>query len=133
MIIKGDGFERLYVGKLIADPKVSTFGEKQYTKTRFTVRYGEDKRDIIDVETVFELADRCKELKKFDPVIVIGTLDNWTDKEGKKRWFLNAELVTADMTVIYRAAQNSGISSAAVGFPEAEGFTELEDDKLPFD
>ena len=133
MIIKGDGFERLYVGKLIADPKVSTFGEKQYTKTRFAVRFGENKQDIIDVETVFELADRCKELKKFDPVIVVGTLHNWTDKEGKKHWFLNAELVTADMTVIYRAAQNSGIISAAVGFPEAEGFTELEDDKLPFD
>ena len=127
MIIKGDGFERLYVGKLIADPKVSTFGEKQYSKTRFTVRYGEGRQDIIDVETVFELADRCKELKKFDPVIVVGTLLNWTDKEGKKRWFLNAEMVAADVTVIYRAAQNSGIISAA------EGFTELEDDKLPFE
>lgn len=131
MVIKGDGFERLYIGRLIADPKVSTFGEKQYTKTRFTVRYGERDNDIINVETVFELADRCKELKKFDNVIVVGKLDNWTDKEGKKRWFLSAELVTADISVLYRAFSKTVPEAPQI---QMEGFTEVEtnDEGLPF-
>ena len=127
MVIKGEGLERMYIGKLTGDPDVSQFGAKNYTKTRFRLRFGEGEQGIINVETVVELADRCKELKKFDSVIVVGKLDNWTDKEGKKRWFLNAELVTADLGVIYRAYGKT-INEA----PQM-GFTETKDDDLPFD
>lgn len=134
MVIKGEGYERLYIGKLVSDPKVSTFGEKQYTKTRFGVRYKDGDNGIINVDTKFELADRCKELRKFDGVIVVGKLDNYESKDGSKKWFLDAELVTADMSVIERAAQKSGFSPASGGFPVADnGFAELEEDELPFD
>lgn len=127
MVIKGEGLERLYVGKIVSDPKVSTFGEKQYTKTRFGVRFGKGDRDIINVETTFELADRCKELKKFDNVIVVGKLDSFDGKDGEKRWFLNAELVTADLGVIYRAYGKT------VNEAPQMGFTEIADNDLPFD
>lgn len=127
MVIKGEGFDRLYVGKIVSDPKVSTFGEKQYTKTRFGVRFGKGDRDIINVETTFELADRCKELKKHDNVIVVGKLDSFDGKDGEKHWFLNAELVTADLGVIYRAYGKT------VNEAPQMGFTEIADNDLPFD
>lgn len=127
MVIKGEGYERLYIGKLVGDPKVSTFGEKQYTKTRFGVRYKEGDNGIIDVETKFELADRCKELKKFDGVIVLGKLDSWEDKDGNKRWFLNAEVVTTDIGAVYRAMSKAPKTNA-----RQSDFTEITDEELPF-
>lgn len=127
MIIKGDGPDRLCVGKLVSDPKTSTFGEKQYMKTRFGVRCADGGNGIINVETMFELAERCKELKKFDNVIVVGKLDNWEGSDGEKHWFLNAELVTADLGVIYRAYGKTVNEAPQIGF------TEIADNDLPFD
>lgn len=126
MVIKGEGLDRVYIGKLIRDPDISQFGANNYTKTRFRLRFGEGEQDIINVETVFELAERCKDLKKFDNVIAVGKLDNWEDKEGKKRWFLNAELVTADLGVIFRAYGKT------ISETPKNGFTEIKDDDLPF-
>lgn len=135
MVIKGEGYERLYVGKLVSDPKVSTFGEKQYTKTRFGVRYKDGESGIIDVDTKFELADRCKELKKFDGVIVVGKLDNWEDKDGKKRWFLDAEIVTTDISTVYRAYKKTNSAPVKEVQTEQTAFgemTELAGEDLPF-
>ena len=127
MVIKGDGYERLYIGKLVSDPKFSTFGEKQYARTKFGVRYADGEKGIIDVDTKFELAERCKDLKKFDGVIVLGKLDNWEDKDGNKRWFLNAEMVTTDLGAACRAmSKTNGVKA------EQSSFTEIADEELPF-
>lgn len=121
------GHERLVIGKLIADPVVTQFGEKQHTKAKFRVSYGEGKKDVMDIEAVFEVGDRCKNLKKFDGVVVLGKMDSWTDKEGNKRWFLKAELITADLGVIRRAYGKTVNEAPQIGF------TEIADNDLPFD
>ena len=123
MIIKGDGPDRLCVGKLVSDPKTSTFGEKQYMKTRFGVRCADGGNGIINVETTFELAERCKELKKHDAVIVAGKLDSFDGKDGSRKWFLNAESVVVDV-------RSSGCTKEA---DATHGFAEINDDDLPFD
>lgn len=129
MVIKGEGYERLYIGKVVGEPKVTTFGEKQYTKTRFGVRFGEGDKDVVNVEAKFELGDKCKGLKKREPVIVSGKLDSWEDKEGNKRWFLNAELVTGNMSVIEKALDKADMPKQT----SMENFTEIKnDEELPF-
>lgn len=123
MVIKGEGYERLYVGKVVGDPKVSQFGEKQYTKTRFGVRYKDGENGIIDVDTKFELAECCKDLKKFDSVMVFGKLDNWEDKEGNKRWFL-------DCWGVFKAMKKE--HNAPKAEQTALQMTEVNDEELPF-
>lgn len=122
MVIKGEGYERLYVGKLVSDAKVFTFGEKKNKKTRFGVRYKNGDDGIIDVETKFELAECCKDLKKFDSVMVFGNLDNWEDKGGNKRWFL-------DCWGVFKAMKKEHNAPKA----EQSSFTEIADEELPFD
>lgn len=125
MVIKGEGNEKIYIGKIVGDVKVSTFGEKQYTKTRFGVKYTDGENGVINVETMFELAERCKDLQKHDGVIVLGKLDSFDGRDGSKRWFLKAELVTTDIGAVYRACGKKE--------PEQTGFTPIDDDEaLPF-
>lgn len=130
MIIKGNGQERCVIGKVVSDPKVSNFGEKQYTKAWFGVRYSNSDDGIINIETKFELADRCKDLKKHDGVIVVGQLKSFTGTTGKTVWYIEAELVTGDIGVIERAFNRT--TSTIPASPETSNFVEVEGEDLPF-
>ncbi|MGL4611136.1 MAG: single-stranded DNA-binding protein [Trueperaceae bacterium] len=71
--------------------------------TRFSMAVNERYRDksgadqekthYVDVNVWREMAESCGELKKGDPVFVIGRLvnDNWTDQEGNKRYTTRVE------------------------------------------
>lgn len=92
----------LVVGNLTRD------AELRYTPagaavTRFTVAVNEKFRDrqgadqerthYVDVNVWREMAEASASLAKGDPVFVIGRLvnDNWTDKEGNKRYTTRIE------------------------------------------
>lgn len=53
-------------------------------------RSGQDKESVhyVDIQVWRELAEACGELKKGDPILVVGRLvkDNWTDNDGNKRY-----------------------------------------------
>ena len=104
MVIK-DGLKRLYVGKLVRDPEFSTFGAKGYPKMRTAISYGDE--GIINVDALFQAVDAWRDLKKGDYVIVSGTLKSYEAKDGNKKWYLEADFVTADLSTIYRRFQSS--------------------------
>ncbi len=62
---------------------------------RFRDRSGNDQErtHFIDVNVWRELATACADLGKGDPVFVVGRLvnDNWTDREGNKRYTTRIE------------------------------------------
>ena len=124
MVIK-DGLKRLYVGKLVRDPEFSTFGVKGYPKMRTAIAYGDE--GIINVDALFQAVDAWHGLKKGDYVVVSGTLKSYEAKDGNKKWYLEADFVTADLSTIYRrfAEQQSP--------KDISGFKEITDDDLPFD
>ena len=124
MVIK-DGLKRLYVGKLVRDPEFSTFGVKGYPKMRTAIAY--DKEGVINADALFNAADAWRDLKRGDYVIVSGTLNNYEGKDGNKRWYLEADFVTADLSTIYRRFAEQQPPT------DISGFKEITDDDLPFD
>lgn len=124
MVIK-DGLKRLYVGKLVRDPEFSTFGQKGYPKMRTAIAY--DKEGVINVNALFNAADAWRGLQKGDYVIVSGTLSNYEGKDGNKRWFLEADFVTADLAAVYRSIASRQAPT------DISDFTEVIEDELPFD
>lgn len=124
MVIK-DGLKRLYVGKLVRDPEFSTFGSKGYPKMRTAIAY--DKEGVINVNALFAAVDAWRGVQKGDYAIVSGTLSNYEGKDGNKRWFLEADFVTADLSTIYRRFAEQQPPT------DISGFKEITDDDLPFD
>ena len=124
MVIK-DGLKRLYVGKLVRDPEFSTFGVKGYPKMRTAIAYGDE--GIINVDALFQAVDAWHRLKKGDYVIVSGTRESYEAKDGNKKWYLEADFVTADLSTIYRRFAEQQPPK------DISGFKEITDDDLPFD
>lgn len=124
MVIK-DGLKRLYVGKLVRDPEFSTFGSKGYPKMRTAIAY--DKEGVINVDALFAAVDAWRGLQKGDYVIVSGELSSYNDKEGKQRWYLEADFVTADLAAVYRSIASRQAPT------DISDFTEVIEDDLPFD
>lgn len=62
---------------------------------RFRDRSGADQErtHYVDINVWRDLAEACAELKKGDPVFVIGRLvnDSWTDQDGNKRYLTRVE------------------------------------------
>lgn len=94
--------EVLIVGNLTRDTTlrytasgsaVATFGVA--VNERFKDRSGSDQErtHYVDVNVWRDLAQTASELKKGDPVFVMGRLvnDSWTDKEGNKRYTTRLE------------------------------------------
>lgn len=78
-------------GRLVADPEMSTIGEKETTKAAFRVavsRVGTDKTDFIPVVVLGKIAENCgKYLVKGQEVGVTGSyrVDTWKDNDGNSK------------------------------------------------
>lgn len=129
MIIKCNDLERIYTGKLLKDPNMSTFGKNNYPKASMAIRFGRGDNDIIHVDAKFELAERCRGLKGGDIVLAVGNLASYETKEGQKRWFLDAGFIAS------AGSPRTETATTTEPFLGAGGFTGLEDDalNLPFD
>ena len=93
-----DAFNQVtIIGNLTRDAELR-YTPNGYAVTRFGVAVNEQYRDrsgqnqesfhYVNVQTWRELAESCGELKKGDPVAVIGRLvnDSWQDQDGNKRY-----------------------------------------------
>lgn len=128
---KGDGSDRIIVGYLIKDVEMSTFGHKKHPKARFTVSVSDNRDDphgLVNVDALFDLANRCAGLRKFDVVLVAGTLESYETKAGARRWFLQAKGVFA-MPPVPPASQTA--TETTTDKP-TDGFTDVGDEELPF-
>ena len=123
-ILKGDGTARIIFGKVIKDAEQSTFGSKNYPKTRFTVAVSSDRNDkngLLTCNALFEMAKNCASIRKGDYVMVGGNLESYDGKDGVKRYSINVEFCTKSMTAV-----------SAFADPELEGFETIESEELPF-
>ncbi|HPR39829.1 MAG TPA: single-stranded DNA-binding protein [Oscillospiraceae bacterium] len=145
------------LGRLAADPELRTTGtgisvcsftiavDRPYTKA------SERQTDWIDIVAWRNTAEFiCKYFQKGKPIIIEGTLQtrNWEDKSGQKRKSVE---VVADNAEFVPGTKDGGTSTsgrpdthtdfappvadpAPVAFSngEAEDFTVVEDDDLPF-
>lgn len=117
---------RAYSGRLIKDPEMSTFGQKNYSKASLAVAFeGERAGGVINVQALFELADMCRDLQKHDWVMVAGSLSSYETKEGKTRWYLECESIFPDIRTMNRL-MNARSAAAPI---DISGFTELPDDE----
>jgi single-strand DNA-binding protein len=89
------------VGNLTRDAELR-YTQSGSAVTRFSVAVNEsyqakgewqERTHYVDVNVWRELAEACGELKKGDPVFVLGRLvnDSWTDKDGNRRYTTRIE------------------------------------------
>ena len=123
-VIQGSGNSRIIFGKVIKDAEQSTFGAKNYPKTRFTVAVSSDKNDkngLLSCNALFEMAKNCAQIRKGDQVLVGGALESYEGKDGTKRYSLNVEFAMKSLTAV-----------DVPNDPELEGFETIESEELPF-
>ena len=136
------------VGNLARDPELrtTTSGISVCTMSvavnrRFTPAGGEKQADFFSVIAWRALGENCaKYLAKGRKVAVSGALQTrqYDDKQGQKRYI--TEIVADDVEFLSPKGEGSGSSQSFDGSPvystdgleETQGFTELDDSKLPF-
>ena len=138
------------IGNLTKDPDVRTTGGGTSVCTftvavdrRFKAQNGEKVTDFFTIVAWRQLADLCgRYLAKGRKVSVVGELQNrsYDAKDGSKRYV--TEIVADEIEFLTPKGQDSGNSGYAPSSsferqahrePMApEGFTEIEDDELPF-
>lgn len=92
-------------GRLTAAPSLDNFGEDK-TRARFSLavprpRFGRNNpgeesartADFIDVTAWRLMAQECAKLNKGDAVQIQGRLRTWTDKTGRARWNVEADML----------------------------------------
>lgn len=89
-VIKGEGMNRIFTGRLIKNAKYQTVGEKKYPKTELALAFGKEANEIINVAIWFESATQAAGLKKNDHILVGGILSS-REYEGKTYWTLDAD------------------------------------------
>lgn len=134
------------IGNLTKDPDVRSTGSgvsvcsfRIAVTRRFANQSGERVSDFFDVVAWRALADLCgKYLAKGRRVAVVGELQtrSYDAKDGSKRYV--TEIIADEVEFLSPRGQDSGeegfggsgrqAGPAAV----AEGFTDIEDDELPF-
>lgn len=130
------------VGNLTRDPELRMTQSGISTCT-FTVavnrpksKDGVQQADYIPIVTWRAIAETCaKYLAKGRKVAVTGSIQtrSYDAKDGSKRYV--TEVIASNVDFISpRNTQNESLyaSSDPVGAPDANGFTEVDDDELPF-
>lgn len=120
MVIKGEGKNRIYSGRVIKDAEYRIAGSKGTPLTTFAVSFDRDATDggIINVTCFNKLAESGKGIKKGDAVLVAGSLDS-SEYNGKTYWKLIADYISC-----------TGVPAAAPAQPEA--WSELKTEDIPF-
>lgn len=126
----------IMIGRISKDPKAYTTqgGVSQSTfsiavNRRFKNKEGKNEADFFTVIAWRGTADFCnKYLQKGRLVSVEGTLQNRTyeAQDGSKRWV--TEIIADSVEGLDKAKEEKPASPA-----QNDGFTEVEDDELPFD
>lgn len=126
----------IMIGRISKDPKAYTTqgGVSQSTfsiavNRRFKNKEGKNEADFFAVIAWRGTADFCnKYLQKGRLVSVEGTLQNRTyeAQDGSKRWV--TEIIADSIEGLDKAKEEKPAPSA-----QNDGFTEVEDDELPFD
>ncbi len=104
---------------------------------RYTDKSGaeQEKTHFVDVNVWHATAETCSQLKKGDPIFVIGRLvnDNWTDQEGNKRYTtkvegLRVEFLTRGNRSVSQVAKQNVQSDQQLDIDEAF----VPEESLPF-
>ncbi len=139
------------IGNLTKDPEVRSTGSgvsvcsfRIAVTRRFAGQGGERVSDFFDVVAWRSLAELCgKYLAKGRKVAVVGELQTRTydAKDGTKRYV--TEIVADEVEFLTPRGQGEGGGYEGGGYategrhaapaaPAADGFTDIEDDELPF-
>ena len=144
------------IGNLTRDPELRTTGSGTNVcsfdiavNRRFTNQAGERVTDFFKIIAWRQLGDTCaKYLAKGRKVAVMGEVQNrsYDDKDGNKRYI--TEVIADEVEFLTpRAQDGSPAGSGSYGMPDEpsgrsygaesklalnEGFTDVEDDDLPF-
>lgn len=139
----------ILIGRLAQDPEVRTTGSGTTVCTfriavnrRFPSQSGERVADFFTIVAWRQLGETCgKYLAKGRMVSVIGEIQNrsYDAKDGSKRYI--TEIVADEVEFLTPKGQDSGSGNGGSyertyerqAMPQApEGFTEIDDDQLPF-
>ncbi|MBQ7092833.1 MAG: single-stranded DNA-binding protein [Clostridia bacterium] len=138
----------ILIGRLAQDPEVRTTGSGTTVCTfriavnrRFPNQSGERVADFFTIVAWRQLGETCgKYLAKGRMVSVIGEIQNrsYDAKDGSKRYI--TEIVADEVEFLTPRGQDSGSGNGGYerayerqAAPQApEGFTEIDDDQLPF-
>lgn len=138
----------ILIGRLAQDPEVRTTGSGTTVCTfriavnrRFPNQSGERVADFFTIVAWRQLGETCgKYLAKGRMVSVIGEIQNrsYDAKDGSKRYI--TEIVADEVEFLTPKGQDSGSGNGGYErayerqtAPQApEGFTEIDDDQLPF-
>ena len=138
----------ILIGNLTRDPEVRTTGSGTTVCTftiavnrRFHNQAGERVSDFFNIVAWSQLGEFCgKYLSKGRKVSVIGEIQNrsYDAKDGSKRYI--TEIIADEIEPLTPKGQEGGSGSGGYersGFerqhtPAPEGFSEIEDDELPF-
>ena len=138
----------ILIGNLTRDPEVRTTGSGTTVCTftiavnrRFQNQAGERVSDFFNIVAWSQLGEFCgKYLSKGRKVSVIGEIRNrsYDAKDGSKRYI--TEIIADEIEPLTPKGQEGGSGSGGYersGFerqntPAPEGFSEIEDDELPF-
>lgn len=130
----------ILIGRLANDPEsrttqsgLSTCSFRLAVQRRFANSQGVKEADFINIVAWRQLAELCaKYLTKGRKVAVEGSLQtrSYDAQDGSKRYVTE---VNADVVEFLESSKESGQNGtqAAQG-ASADGFTEVEDDELPF-
>lgn len=120
-------------GRLLSDAELTCFGEKKWPKARFAIIYADKQKGaILDCEALFDLASSCKNLKKNDRAIVAGIVEEYESREGAPRKRLRVDAIASATTPAPALQLGRRLQDDAEDFEEQTGFTDIEDDELPF-
>ena len=124
MVLNGDGFYRLFSGRLIKDAEHKRVGPKNSHLTKLAVAYGSDAGAIINVTAWNELAAHTANLKKNDRVMATGVIKS-NDYNGRKYWELEADCITV-------SPNGTVVMSDEVPSETLDGFQDVIGDDIPF-
>ena len=119
-VIKGEGMNRIFTGRLIKNAKYQTVGEKKYPKTELALAFGKEANEIITVALWYESATQAAGLKKNDRVLVGGVLSS-REYEGKTYWTLDADFF------VVQSDKPSVITDE-----ELKSFSDVKPEDIPF-
>lgn len=130
----------ILIGNLTRDPEVRTTGSGTTVCTftiavnrRFQNQAGERVSDFFNIVAWRQLGELCgKYLSKGRKVSVIGEIQNrsYDAKDGSKRYI--TEIIADEIEFLTPKGQEGGSGYERQNTPAPEGFSEIEDDELPF-
>lgn len=125
----------ILIGNLVADPEARTTSNGvSVTTFRVAVTRNRDreKSDFFEIVTWRGLADICsKYLNKGKKVAIIGEIQNrsYEAKDGTKRYI--TEIIADEVEFLTKSGNHE--ERKEINIQEAmQGFTEIEDEQLPF-